>query len=69
MSPEWRGPVWPPMEELRGEPLRRAWIDAGYRVQQKPVVNRRALVKAILSAVVCEAIIGTGVWLVWRALA
>jgi hypothetical protein len=68
MSAAWRGPVRPPMDELRGEALRRAWREAGYRVgpQPKPTVNVRALVKAILVAVVCEAIIGAGLWLIWR---
>jgi hypothetical protein len=67
MSPEWRGPVRPPMEDLRGEALRRAWIDASYRARQEPTMNARGLAIAISLAAVCWAIIGAGVWLVWRA--
>jgi hypothetical protein len=59
-----------PREDLRGEALRRAWIDAGFAVplrKEEPPVNVRALAIAISLAAVCWAIIGAGVWLVWRA--
>ena len=52
------------------ESLRRAWLDAGYSVRlelQEPPVSVRALVIAISLAAVCWAIIGAGVWLIWRA--
>jgi len=47
------------------EELRRAWLDAGYRVRPQPAVEH-ALAIAYLLAAVCWAIIGTGVWFVWR---
>ena len=61
-----------PQEELRGEALRRAWINAGYRVHNQavakevPVVSGRALAVAIPLAVACWAIIGAIVWFVVR---
>jgi hypothetical protein len=80
MSAEPRGQVEPevavrppvrgqPTEELRGEALRRAWLNASYQAGAKevPAVSVRALVVAILLAAVCWAIIGAGVWFVWRA--
>jgi hypothetical protein len=54
-------------EDLRGEALRRAWLDASYGMPLEPTVSVRALAIAIAIAAVCWAIIGAGVWFVWRA--
>jgi len=51
----------------REEALRRAWLNAGYSVRQEPIVSDRALVIACVLGAVCWAIIGAGVWFVWRA--
>jgi hypothetical protein len=58
-----------PREGLRGEALRQAWLNASYQAGAKevPAVSVRALAIAISLAVVCWAIIGAGVWFVWRA--
>ena len=55
-----------PQDDLRGEALRRAWLNTSYGVRPEPTVSGRALTIAIALAVVCWAIIGTGVWFVWR---
>ena len=55
-----------PRKELRGEALRRAWLYAGYSVRPEPPVSVRALAIAIALAAICWAIIGAGVWFVWR---
>ena len=49
------------------ESLCRAWRDASYRPRPEPTVSVRALLIAISLAAVCWAIIGAGVWFVWRA--
>jgi hypothetical protein len=49
------------------ESLRRAWLNAGYRVRREPTVSVRAYAIAYAIAAVCWAIIGAGAWLVWRA--
>ena len=54
-------------EDLRGEALRRAWLDAGYSVRQEPTVRYRPPRIAYVLGALCWAIIGTGVWFVWRA--
>jgi hypothetical protein len=67
-------------DDLQGEALRRAWLDASYEVRQEPgpmaaktygvrqgppvSIRTRAISYAL--AVVCGAIIYAGVWLVWR---
>ena len=53
-------------DELRGEALRRAWLNTSYGVRPEPTVSVRALAIAIAIAAVCWAIIGAGVWFVWR---
>jgi hypothetical protein len=57
------------MKDLRGEALRRAWLNASYQVGAKevPAVSVRALAKAYALAAVCWAIIFGGAWLIWRA--
>jgi len=55
-----------PQEELRGEALRRAWLNASYDVRQEPTPSVRALAIALSLAALCWAIIGAGVWFVWR---
>ena len=58
-----------PQEDLQGEALRRAWLEGSYGLRpelQEPAVSGRALVIAIALAAVCWAIIGAGVWFVWR---
>lgn len=62
-----RGITPQPRAELRGEALRRAWLDASYGMPLEPVVSIRALTKAYALAAVCWAIIAAGVWFVWRA--
>jgi len=56
-----------PREELRGEALRRAWLDASYQAGAKevPTPSAREYVNAILLGAVCWAIIGAGVWFIW----
>lgn len=55
-------------EDLRGEALRRAWLEGSYglRPELEPALNSRALAIAISLAALCWAIIGAGVWLVWQ---
>jgi len=60
-----RGMTPQPREELRGEALRRAWIEASYQPRPE-LIATRALVIAYALAAVCWAIIGAGVWFVWR---
>ena len=54
-------------EDLQGEAFRRAWLDASYGMPLEPTVSGRALAIALAIAAVCWAIIGAGVWFVWRA--
>ena len=55
------------LEGLRGEALRQAWLDASYGMPLEPTVRLRAYAIAIMVAALCWAIIGAGVWFVWRA--
>jgi hypothetical protein len=61
-------------EELRGEALRRAWLNASYRVgdyqagtKEVSAISNRTLVIVYALGALCWAIIGAGMWLVWRA--
>jgi hypothetical protein len=60
-------------DELQEEALRRAWVNASYRAadyqagaKEVPAVSLRELAIAIAIAALCWAIIGGGVWFVWR---
>jgi hypothetical protein len=63
-----RGMTPQPREELRGEALRRAWLNASYQAGAKevPAVSVHEYVVALMLGALCWAIIGAGVWLVWR---